>query len=128
MNKHFSVSMLAFVFIAAAPAPAILTGIWSGEGHSIRATSSQSIVQNQCDVGRITGPIKLDSNGRFAADGYFNTTTSGIRLSDVAPNDRPARFIGVVKGNKLQLTIKVVGTTKSYTLVRGVTLSFKRCR
>jgi hypothetical protein len=127
MIKQVGLSVLLLLSISAAPPPAMLTGIWSGDGFSLRAANSQSILQNNCDLGRIMGPIAIDKDGRFFAKGYFNAMTSGYRLSDLAPTDRAAQFSGTVNGNNMALTMLVAGSKKSYTLVRGKTLKFAPC-
>lgn len=127
MIKRLSLSALLLLSISAAPPPTMLTGIWSGGGFSLRAAKSQSILQNNCDLGRIMGPIAIDRDGRFFAKGYFNAMTSGYRLSDLAPTDHAAQFSGIVKGNKMVLTMLVAGGKKSYALVRGKTLKFPSC-
>ncbi len=122
--------MLGIGLLAAAPAPpARLVGNWAAKEIALRTLTNGTIIQGRCATGKVTGAIPLDAKGRFDARGYFNTQRTGYRLSDLAPRDTPATFIGTVAGNKLALTIRRTGEAdQRYTLVRDAPVKFAVCR
>jgi hypothetical protein len=115
---------------AAAPAGSKpLSGVWAGDGVSLRINAAGAVVQAKCVVGKMAVPIWVDANGRFEANGYLNPVISGYRLSDLAARDRPARLSGRVKGSKLELTLfsGAVAEKKTYRLAKDRTIRFTDC-
>lgn len=117
----------------APPAPAgttPLAGYWAGDGFSLRVIRGGAMVQGKCANGKITAPINVDGKGRFVASGYFNPVTPGFSLKDVTPRDRPARFTGEVKGDKLLLQMQsqaTPGKPSSFKLQRNKSIKFEDC-
>ncbi|MBC7520747.1 MAG: hypothetical protein H7268_06600 [Sandarakinorhabdus sp.] len=129
-----SIGLLMMVAIAAATSPAQaattpLAGNWAGDNFSLRVIRGGAMVQGKCVNGKITSPILVDGKGHFVASGYFNPVTSGFRVSDVSPRDQPAKFIGQVNGDKLELKLQADGISgpTSFKLQQGKTIKFADC-
>jgi len=115
---------------AAAPAGSkALSGVWAGDGVSLRINSAGAVVQAKCAVGKVAVPIWVDARGQFAAKGYLNPVVSGYRLRDLAARDRPARLSGKVTGRTLEMTIysEAIASEKTYRLTKDRAIRFTDC-
>ena len=128
-----ALSLLALPAVSAAPAQSIptqaLTGNWAGDGFALRSAPTGLIAQGRCASGKISGPVFLDRTGAFTAIGYFNPYTSGLSLSDIAPTDQTARFVGRLVGNNMQLQVHVAGLPETnHVLKRNASIKFGKCQ
>src|SRR6267142_2154282 len=99
----------------------IPTGMWGGQSIRIEVAGNSAKVEYDCANGRIAGPLKLDSKGKFSLMGTHTREVGPIRVD--APRDgRPARFTGWTDGNKMTLTVTLTENNQdlgTFTLERG---------
>ena len=106
-----------------------LIGNFAGEGVALRVVPTGVVIQGNCASGKIPIKVRVDRNGRFVANGYFNRYHPVIRLSDLAPIDTQARFAGELTGNVLILTIAIAGKpTQRHRMVRDAPTKFATCK
>lgn len=111
--------------------PTIPAGIWGGPSIRIEINGGNGTVEYDCAHGTITGPLKLDRNGKFSFQGMHVREHGGpIRLNEIRQG-QPARFSGWTDGKKMTLTVTLtdgnveIGT---FTLVRGQESRLRKCR
>ena len=83
----------------------IPAGMWGGQGISIQINGNTATVEYDCANGTISGPFKLDRNGKFNVSGRHVREHGGpIRLNEERAS-QPARFTGWTDGKKMTLTV-----------------------
>ena len=81
-------------------------GLWGGKGIQLTVTENGAAIDYGCDSGTIEGRLQSDSRGKFSARGTHVFGEGGPRNpGDPAPKPRQARYEGVRKGDKLELTV-----------------------
>jgi hypothetical protein len=130
--------IVALVFVATVGAAyaqgvsrVVPSGVWGGEHLRVEVTATGATLEYDCANGAITGPIRLDSQGRFSARGSHTAERGGpVRLDD-QPASARARYRGVVKGDTMTLTV-TLETGKQplgvFTLTRGGEPLLMKCR
>ncbi len=97
--------------------PKRLAGAWGGEQVSLEAGQNGASFAQYCATGRIDQPVVLDASGRFDVPGTYSRNRGGpINLAE------PARFVGLITGNRLTLTVTVLNTNEQigpFTLELG---------
>src|SRR5262245_35770195 len=110
----FVVTAAAECSIGLGPPPEVITGTWGGDNAGLIATDSVTHVHIGCTLGDVEGLIRPDSTGRFEVSGKYNV--------DAYPVDRgivhPARFIGIVRGNRMTLRVELADTARQLGPVR----------
>jgi hypothetical protein len=81
----------------ASPSTSIPFGIWGTSGLEVDVGESGAAVYACCGIGQIPSPLTLDSSGQFNLQGTFTSTVTPLSL--------PARYVGSVNGNAMDLTI-----------------------
>ncbi|PYQ11425.1 MAG: hypothetical protein DMF80_21645 [Acidobacteria bacterium] len=85
---------------------AVPVGTWGGEDAGLVVSADSSHAHIGCTLGDVTGPIPLDSEGRFDVAGQWNV--------DAFPIDRgilhPARLSGRTDGRSLSLAVRLTDT------------------
>lgn len=108
----------------------IAKGSWGGQQISITVESNSATVEYGCATGTITGPLTIDSRGRFRLVGTHTRQHGGpIRMGETA-NVRPALYTGTIKGQVMELTVKLTDTDETlgtFTLAYGKTGRIVRC-
>lgn len=104
---------------------------WGGEHVRIEFNDGEARVEFDCAHGTITGPLKTDSEGRFALDGtYVREGPGPIRLN--APRvSQPALYSGTIEGERMSLTVTLTNTSQEigrFTLTRGSEGLIRKCR
>jgi hypothetical protein len=109
----------------------IPAGIWGGPSIKIEVSGNNATVEYDCAHGTITGPLKLDRNGKFSFPGTHVGERGGpIRINEVRQG-RPVRFTGWTDGKKMTLTVTLVDDNQdigTFTLVRGQESRLRKCR
>ncbi len=108
----------------------ILAGEWGAQGVRMIVEGNSARLEFDCAHATITGPLKLDSRGRFKLAGTFVLERGGPVRSDNSENNEPAEFSGWTDGRKLTLAVKLKGskeTLGTYSLVRGQSARLFKC-
>lgn len=102
--------------------PAVLIGTWGGDHAGLVARADSGTLEYDCAVGRITQPLRLDADGRFAWSGTHTPGHGGpARIDEIVPR-RPARYTGRADGDLLSLTVVMTdsnATVGTFQLTRG---------
>jgi hypothetical protein len=110
MIRNFAVGPALLLAVACGASPVGLdtlpVGTWGGESAGLLVRTDGAHAHIGCTVGDITGPIPLDSEGRFEVAGTWNV--------DAFPIDRgilhPARLSGRSDGRTLTLSVRLMDT------------------
>lgn len=86
------------------------TGLWGGKGIYIKVGSSSSIVELDCAHGTISEQFATNKHGRFQLTGTFTVEDVGPTDPTHPPVDRPARYVGKVRGNFMLIRIVLTDT------------------
>jgi hypothetical protein len=107
----------------------VAPGMWGGPNLQIDITAQGATLEFDCATGTILEPIALDANGRFHANGTFQTEGGPVR-KDQSPRGQTAVFSGVVEGDTMHLefTSAAVQAPEKFTLVRGQAGRLHRCK
>jgi hypothetical protein len=112
------------------PAGTLRTGVWGGQGISMSVTANGATIEYDCAHGTIDGPIVPDAGGRFEVTGT-HVFERGGPVREGEPEDRhPARYIGVVGGDTLTITVTVIDQNRvvgTFTLTYGRPGRIVRC-
>jgi hypothetical protein len=124
---------LAFVAIGQAKKPqrAIANGKWGGQHIQISITNGSAQIEYDCANGTITGPLKIDSHGRFALRGIHNIEHGGPVRDDENQKGEPAKYSGWTDGKKMTLTVTLVNSKTeigTFQLTRGSEGRVFKCR
>ena len=101
---------------------ALVTGDWGGPHLGMIATDSAASLEFDCALGTIPGPIRTDVKGAFSVTGLFFPGFGGPLPMPSDAESHPARYDGVVRGDKMTLTVTLTDSNTSlgtYTLLRG---------
>lgn len=95
-------------------------GTWGGTEASLTLSLAGGTVGYACGAGRIGAGWTLDAAGRFAATGvhYFG----GGPVPAPGPTPHPARYSGVVSGDRFVFTVTLAETGQTlgpFHMVRG---------
>ena len=105
-------------------------GVWGGRHLALAVTATGATLEYDCAHGAITGPIRLDRQGRFSAPGSHTAERGGpVTLGD-QPASARARYRGVVKGDTMTLTVTLEAGKKPlgvFTLTRGGEPMLMKC-
>lgn len=111
-------------------APPPLIGSWGGMHVGLTLEAVGGRLDYDCAAGTITGPILVDSVGRFRAVGTHTPGIGGpVRQGDVPPAF-PAIYHGRVRGDAMTLAISVPSrgfVIGPYELRRGADPRLLRC-
>src|ERR1043166_3697779 len=87
--------------------PKDLAGTWGGDNAGLIADDTSAHVHIGCTYGNIHQRLVVDSEGRFDLPGEQNITAHPVDLGVM----HPARFLGLVRGGDMTLTITLQDTT-----------------
>lgn len=104
--------------------------IWGGRGVTMRMTAEGATLEFDCAHGNIAQAIKPDAQGEFTASGTYTAERGGPVQKANPASDKPATYHGTIKGDSMQLVIKLSDneTLPSLTLTRGNAGRLVRCR
>ena len=124
--------MGAFVTVAPAKKPrSISGGQWGGPHIQMQVANGSATIEYDCATGTISGPLRIDSRGRFSLLGKHVREHGGpIRMGE----DRsgvPARYTGWTDGKTMKLTVTLVNTKAdlgTFELTHGSAGRVFKCR
>ena len=112
---------------SAAAHPA-LVGEWGGPQVRLSLGEEGGRIEFACGSASIDAAVHPDAAGTFNAAGRHEDFTGGAVQADTPARTTPARFIGKVDGNTLQLSVQRRGAApETYTLERGRRTKLIRC-
>jgi hypothetical protein len=105
--------------------PGDLKGVWGAEGVKL-TVGAEAVLNTSCFVGHFPLPASIGGDGTFEVDG--TTTAQGGAPPPEPPQPQPATFAGVLRGDRLTLTVNP-GTLGSepYHLRKGVAPDIPGC-
>jgi hypothetical protein len=121
------------VACSAATAPTegrVALGAWGGDHLRVDVTSGGGTTEYDCAHGTIDEPLVADRDGRFSANGTHTFEHGGPIRLDEPPDRHPARYVGRVTGDTLELTVTVADTQQAlgpFTLTRGGASHLVKC-
>ena len=106
-----------------------LTGEWGGNGVSLTLDAHGGLIEMDCADGIISQPVMLRKSGIFSAKGRFHQAEGGPQRVDSDHQGVAAMFSGSVKGNSLNLTMRVAGTKvpQVFQLKKDARIKLHRC-
>lgn len=122
---------IALIGCSTAAAPGIgtmVTGQWGAPRASLTLTESGGTIEYDCAHGGLNAAVHPDGAGRFEVSGVHVREHGGpVRVGEV-PDSIPARYIGVVRGDRMTLRV-VVGadTLGPFELQRNAAAQLVRC-
>jgi hypothetical protein len=105
-----------------------LQGIWGGDRIALTITAYGAAVEYDCAAGSIDQVFAPDTSGHFDLIGSW-WFTPPVLFQDWVPDKRPARYIGVLDGKTITLTVIRLddGSTLSYRLAQDAVPRILRC-
>lgn len=107
--------------------PARLVG---GDHVRLTVNEANAIVEFDCAHGTLDQPVVTDRDGRFDVAGTFVREHGGPSRPDEVLDRHPARYVGVMAGNKMTLTTTTTDepqTLGPFALVQGVYPKLIKC-
>ena len=105
-------------------------GVWGAQHIRVQVEKGSATIEYDCAHGTITGPLKLDSKGRFSLLGTHVREHGGPIREGENQKGSPARYTGWTDGRTMKLTVTLVGSNDSvgtYTLTRGQSGRIWKC-
>lgn len=108
----------------------IAAGDWGGQHIQMHVENNSATIEYDCARGTISGPLTIDSRGRFTLSGTHTRLHGGPVRADESDKSEAVHYTGWTDGRKMKLTIKSDGTGEdlgTYDLVRGRKGRVVRC-
>ena len=105
-------------------------GWWGGDHVRLTVNEANAIVEFDCAHGTLDQPVVTDRDGRFDVAGTFVREHGGPSRPDEVLDRHPARYVGVMAGNKMTLTTTTTDepqTLGPFALVQGVYPKLIKC-
>jgi hypothetical protein len=122
----------------------LLMGTWGGPHVVLNVTPEGATLEYDCAHGTMDGRVVADRNGRFDLRGTHEGESGGVAVGSIAADEgagarpvahgvgsRPARYVGRVKGQALQLTVTLLDTGETFgtfSLTRGSSQRLYKCQ
>jgi hypothetical protein len=106
-------------------------GVWGAQHIRVQVEKGSATIEYDCAHGTITGPLKVDSKGRFSLLGTHVGEHGGPTREGEDQRGSPARYSGWTDGRTMKLTVTLVGSNDSvgtYTLTRGQSGRVFKCK
>jgi hypothetical protein len=110
--------------------PEVVSGEWGGEHLGLVVSDGGADLEYDCATGRITGAIRPDGSGRFSVIGLHFPGHGGPDPIPDPHSARPARYDGVVRGDKMTIVVTLTDTGDylgTFTLIRGASPHVFKC-
>ncbi|MBA3656993.1 MAG: hypothetical protein H0W69_06555 [Gemmatimonadaceae bacterium] len=105
-----------------------IVGSWGGARAGLVLTPDSGTISYDCAHGTLEGPVRSDRNGRFDVSGLHVREHGGPVRIDEVPNALPARYLGQINGDRMDLRVLVAKDTLGpFTLRRGAAPQLVRC-
>src|SRR5262245_36074003 len=115
---------------ASALGAAVKTGQWGGQ-HIVRTVApDRTSIEFDGATASVAGPIDADRDGAFSVTGTFQPERPGPTGRD-APAPRPMRLCGTVKGDEMQVNVRLTDQNEdagTFTLTFGAAPRLVKCR
>jgi hypothetical protein len=123
---------LGFIGMVQAKKPrTIANGSWGGQHIQMSVTNGSANIEYDCANGTITGPLKIDSRGRFELRGIHSVERGGPARIDENSRGEAATYTGWTDGKKMKLTVTLVNSKTeigTFELTRGNMGRVFKCR
>ena len=107
----------------------IANGEWGGQHIHINVGADSAEVEYDCASGVINGPLRFDADGHFVWRGVHRMERGGPVRADEKPAEHPATYSGSIKGNTMELTLKVEDLdAETFTLEKGKPGELFKCK
>lgn len=109
----------------------IPNGNWGGQHIQLSVANGSATIEFDCANGKIDGPLRLNSRGRFDLRGTHVREHGGPVRSDEEPTGAAARYTGWTDGKTMKLTVTLVNTNTvigTFELTRGSEGRVFKCR
>jgi hypothetical protein len=105
-----------------------LQGAWGGDDIRLTITATGASLEFDCAAGSIDAPFLTDASGHFDLPGSI-WFTPPVPFENWQPDKSPARYSGVVDGNRMTLTVTRLedGITTRFTLARNAVPRLLKC-
>jgi hypothetical protein len=98
-------------------------GNWGGQHIQMSVANGSAHIEYDCANGIISGPLKVDSQGRFELRSTHNVQRGGpMRTEQSESAGQPAKYTGYTDGKKMKLTVTLVNSKLeigTFELTRG---------
>ena len=86
-------------------------------------------IEYGCGSGTIEAAVNPDRQGSFNVNGKHDEHRAGPTVADTVPVALDANYHGKIDGNRMSLTVSIVGdkAVRSFTLVRDRNVKLIRC-
>ena len=98
------------------------SGSWGGPHIRMEVDAGTATIDFDCANSSITGPLTIDSRGRFTWKGTYNREGPGPIRVEQEQNSQAATYTGTVNGTTMTLSVKLAGSKEpigSFTLRKG---------
>ncbi|MGQ0647034.1 MAG: hypothetical protein ACT4P7_05655, partial [Gemmatimonadaceae bacterium] len=97
------------------PPARLAVGTWGGDNTGAIVTEDRIHVHFACTLGDFPRPTVLDASGAFSVPGKYVLRAYPVHIGP----DLPAQISGVVRGNRLTMTVAVNDTVTKNLVVLG---------
>ena len=106
----------------------VLGGDWGGAHVGLTLTAEGGTIRYDCAYGILDAPVHRDRAGRFDVEGVHVWEHGGPERADEIPDSIPARYLGQVHGDRMELRVLVGSETLGpFLLRRGAEPWLVRC-
>lgn len=108
----------------------ISDGTWGGQHIQIVVANGSATIEYDCANGKISGPLKLNSRGRFDLRGTHMAEHGGP-VREESEQGQPAHYTGWIDGKKMKLTVTLTNSKTeigTFELTRGSEGRIFKCR
>jgi hypothetical protein len=116
---------------ASAMGAAVKSGQWGGQHIAMTVAAARTTIEFDCATASVAGPIDADRDGVFSVAGTFQPERPGPIGRDGPPPSRPMRLSGTVKGDEMQLNVRLTDQNEdagTFTLTFGAAPRLMKCR
>ena len=109
----------------------LATGEWGGEHARLEISAQGGAVEFDCAHGEFDRQPTLDAQGRFTVTGTYAAEHGGPVRADETPPVIKVEYVGVVKADKLRLSVRRAGAKRAFAvfhLVHGQEAMLFKCR
>lgn len=97
------------------PGDTLAEGTWGGDDVALMVGDTAVHVHFGCTYGDFPAPVDVDEDGRFSVSGEYVLDAYPVAVGPPLP----AELAGVVRGNRLTMTVAVNDTTAGRLVVLG---------
>lgn len=106
-------------------------GSWGGQHLAISVTAKEAHLEFDCAHGQFDKRLRRDRLGRFAVRGVYVEEHGGPILKGEVPKSYGALYAGRIKGNRMTITVKLLGTRQqvgTFVVRHGEPARLFKCR